>query len=60
MTSEQKTDKAKLLLQLEQERKKLNKNIAHGLDSEECLEASRRVDEILEQLIAQTNEMIVS
>ena len=37
--------------QLEQERKKLNKNIALGLDSEECLEASRRVDAILEQLL---------
>lgn len=37
--------------QLEQERKKLNKNIAFGLDSRECLEASRRVDAILEQLM---------
>ena len=51
MTSQQTTDKEKLLLQLEQERKKLNKSIASGLDSEECLEASRRVDEILEQLM---------
>ena len=40
--------------QLEQERTKLNNNIALGLDSEECLEASRRVDAILEQLIAQS------
>ena len=37
--------------QLEQERKKLNKTIAFGLDSEECLESSRRVDAILEQLL---------
>ena len=51
MISEQTTDKEKLLLQLEQERKKLNKTIAFGLDSEECLESSRRVDAILEKLI---------
>lgn len=44
-------DRAQLMRQLEQERKKLNKNIALGLDSEECLEASRRVDVILEQLM---------
>ena len=51
MTSETTRDKAELMRQLEQERKKLNKSIASGLDSEECLEASRRVDEILEQLM---------
>ena len=51
MTSEITRDKAELMRQLEQERKKLNKSIALGLDSEECLEASRRVDEILEQLM---------
>lgn len=44
-------DKAKLMRQLEQERKKLNKNIAFGPGSEECLEASRRVDAILEKLM---------
>ena len=37
--------------QLEQERTKLNNNITLGLDSEECLEASRRVDAILEQIL---------
>ena len=51
MTSEMTSDEAELMRQLEQERKKLNKNIAFGLDSEECLEASRRVDAILEQLL---------
>ena len=44
-------DKAQLMRQLEQERKKLNKEIARGLDSQECLEASRRVDAILEELL---------
>ena len=39
------------MLQLEQERKKLNKMIALGPDSQECLAASHRVDAILEQLI---------
>ena len=51
MTSEMTRDKAELMRQLEQERKKLNKTIAFGLDSEECLESSRRVDAILEKLI---------
>ena len=54
MTVEQTRDKTELLRQLEQERKKLNKNIAFGLDSEECLEASRRVDSILEQIIVES------
>ena len=54
MTSETTRDKAALMRQLEQERKKLNKNIAFGLDSEECLESSRRVDAILEQLIVES------
>lgn len=52
MTSEVTSDKAALMRRLEQERKKLNQTIASGLDSEECLQASRRVDAILEQLIA--------
>ena len=52
MTSQWETmDKAQLMRQLERERKKLNKNITLGLDSEECLESSRRVDAILEKLI---------
>ena len=51
MTSEKTRDKAALMRQLEMERKKLNKTIAYGLDSEECLESSRRVDAILEKLI---------
>lgn len=51
MTSQETNDKAALMRQLEQERKELNKKIACGLDSEECLEASRRVDAILEQLM---------
>lgn len=54
MTSETTRDKARLMRQLERERKKLNKNIAFGPDSRECLEASRRVDAILEQLIAES------
>lgn len=54
MISETKSDKAALMRQLEQERKKLNKKIAFGLDSRECLEASRRVDAILEQLLDET------
>ena len=54
MTVEETRDKTELLRQLEQERKKLNKNIAFGLDSGECLEASRRVDEILEQIIMES------
>ena len=51
MTSEMTRDKAALMRLLEQERKKLNENIAFGLNSEECLESSRRVDAILEQLM---------
>lgn len=51
MTSQETNDKAALMRQLEQERKELNKKIACGLDSKECLEASRRVDAILEQLM---------
>ncbi len=36
---------------LEIERKKLNHSISQGLNSQACMECSRRVDAILEQLI---------
>ncbi len=52
MTARVTRDKAALMRLLEQERKKLNSSIqCFGPASQECLEASHRVDLLLEELL---------